>query len=305
MKQNTLKTIALALLILAAPGIQASERPNILITNDDGITTPGIQALVEAMSTIGNVLVAAPAANQSGTGSSITLKPIQDENGQWRVEPIKATRFERDDQFFGFAVEGTPADSIRFGFAAQAENGGVDLVVSGINKGSNLGEAVRLSGTIGAAMTAAARGVPAIAVSASTRTKDFGPAASIVSRLAQQVLKHGLPTGTLLSVNVPFNPKEGAVTAPNHYVGERSSRVREVIREGDNGEVFYELKFDGPKSDKKSKNNDSHYYSQEKRITITPIRLDWTDYKTMSELNYWNLDSIEETQSTQGGTTVK
>ena len=188
-----------------APQSQAQPPFRVLITNDDGIDADGIKALVEAFKPVATVVVAAPARNNSGAGQSVSFL-----SGKLRVEERPSA-----DGVKRYAVHGTPADSAIFGLLGPASDKPFDLVVSGINKGENVGEAVFLSGTVGAARQAALMGVPAIAVSRVYRPgmeMDYTLAARYTARLATELhRRHGQSSAHkqpyLLSVNVPAEPK--------------------------------------------------------------------------------------------------
>lgn len=163
----------------------------ILITNDDGIRAPGLAALVEALAPLGEITIVAPSANHSGTGHAITLSdPIYIE--QTQVAGRQAT-----------GLSATPATCVRVAFSKLLD-AKPDLVVSGVNRGSNFGLNAYISGTVGAAREAAMQGVPAIASSLDiTGHPDYGPAAAATAQVVEIVKKGGLPRGVFLNVNVP------------------------------------------------------------------------------------------------------
>lgn len=165
----------------------------ILVTNDDGIDSAGILALVQAMRGIGRVAVIAPDRQQSAVGHALTVS-----------SPLRATPFYRNGELFGHAINGTPADCVKLGISTLLD-AMPRLVVSGINHGANTAVNVLYSGTISAATEATMMSVPAIAVSIDTfaMSADCSVAARYASLIAQYVLDNGLPRGTLLNVNVP------------------------------------------------------------------------------------------------------
>ncbi len=188
-------------------------RPLILVTNDDGYRSEGIQVLAEALGRVGEVTIVAPANEASAIGHALTLRrPLRLEHISERV----------------LCVDGTPTDCVNVGIA-QVFKRLPDLVVSGINKGWNIGDDVTYSGTVSGAFEGALLGVPSIAVSLrSTRgTYDFSYSADIAATLADSMLKRPLPARTFLNVNVPKGqPKGWRVTVQakrNHVtsVGER------------------------------------------------------------------------------------
>jgi 5'-nucleotidase len=160
----------------------------ILLTNDDGIYSSGLTALEESLAPVGNVFTVAPDREMSATSHRITLhRPL-------RYEQIGSKRY---------AVEGSPADCIILGCLRILKHRPA-LVISGVNRGLNLGDDINYSGTVSAAFEAALQGIPAIAVStfAAERT-DFKSAARVTARLALRVIEHGLPPDVVLNVNFP------------------------------------------------------------------------------------------------------
>jgi 5'-nucleotidase len=171
--------------------------PTILVTNDDGIHAPGLNALADAVRPLGDVLIVAPHQESSAIGHALTLRrPLRlDVHGPNR-----------------YAVDGTPTDCVNIAVAVLLEGRLPDLVVSGINTGWNLGDDVTYSGTVSGALEAALLGVPGIAVSLKRTpdwTFDFGPSAAIAHELAARVLRHRLPERTFLNVNVPLGTPKG------------------------------------------------------------------------------------------------
>src|SRR5580692_3187545 len=163
--------------------------PHILITNDDGIHAPGLRALVDALKDEATLTVVAPSRERSAAAQSLTLR-----------QPIYMDQIAANE----YSIEGTPADAVILAFNAILKEK-PDLVVSGINRGGNMGENIYYSGTVGAAMEGAINRVPSIAVSVAypSREADFAPAARFTRSLAPLILREGLPRGVMLNVNVP------------------------------------------------------------------------------------------------------
>jgi 5'-nucleotidase len=185
------------------------KKPMILVANDDGIFSPGIKALAFAMREVGDVFVVAPDVEQSAVGHSITVRrPL-------RFKHTKAAGF---GDIPAYRVDGTPADCVVLG---AFNLGTPDLVVSGINIGSNLGYDLTHSGTVAAALEGTSLGIPSIAFSVRTGEDDldFAHAAAYAPRLARAVLERGLPPKTLLNVNFPIGKPKGVRVAPQggHY----------------------------------------------------------------------------------------
>ncbi len=173
----------------------------VLVSNDDGIFSPGIRALALAMCEIADtVIMVAPDVEQSASGHAITLR---------RPLRYKKTTLENmPDHLEAYRVDGTPADCVMLGIHNGSKP---DIVVSGINLGSNLGFDVTSSGTVAAAMEGASMGIPAIAFSQQLGEDelDFSHAAKFAARLAPQVVKNGLPAQTLINVNFPIGKPKG------------------------------------------------------------------------------------------------
>jgi 5'-nucleotidase len=172
------------------------EKPTILVTNDDGITAPGIRNLVEAMRPFGNVIVVAPDSPQSAMGHAITI------NRPLRLDKVQV--FEGIDSW---QCSGTPVDCVKLA-VNQILHRKPDLCVSGVNHGSNSSINVIYSGTMSAAMEGAIEGIPSIGFSLLDYSlqADFGPARKIIEKIVKNVLKIGLPENTLLNVNIPKLP---------------------------------------------------------------------------------------------------
>ena len=172
----------------------------ILVINDDGITAPGIWAAVRALRRVGEVVVVAPDRQQSGVGASLTLHaPVK--AGEWTVEPEFRANGDGLHPVSAFSVEGTPGDSCILALETLVED--VDLVVSGINAGSNVGSDVMVSGTVGGAVQSFVRGINTIAISvaAVTNTK-YDIAQKILEPLADKFMDHTGET-LFLNVNIP------------------------------------------------------------------------------------------------------
>ena len=177
----------------------------ILVTNDDGINSPGLAALADALRTIGEVTVVAPDTERSAVGHSITI-----------THPLRVKEVRRGGDIFGYAVNGTPADCIKIALGAIMDYQ-TDLVVAGINQGLNTGTNIMYSGTVSGAMEGAILGLPALAVSTemneSTDNYDnidigaFSFSAAFTVQLAGAVMERGLPERTLLNINIPSRPK--------------------------------------------------------------------------------------------------
>lgn len=246
---------------------------NILLTNDDGIHAPGMKALIAAMPKGVNVTVAAPATERSASGHSITL------GQRLRVEDLSAGGVRK------FAVHGTPADCVKFALAG-IPNFKPDLLVSGINQGANTGVSVYYSGTISAAREGFINQIPAVAVSlCSCSSTDFEASMDITRRLVEGYLAGRFPLNVMLSVNVPplaaKDIRGVRITKQAH-----SHFIEELIpeKEHDGKKIFTlagEIEIYEPDgaSDEEA--------VVEGYISITPLKLDLTDYRHIKSLEDW------------------
>ena len=187
--------------------------PHILITNDDGIHAPGLRALVDALKEDAKITVVAPSHERSASAQALTLR-----------QPIYMDQIAANE----YSIEGTPADAVILAFNAILPEK-PDLVVSGINRGANMGENIYYSGTVGAAMEGAINRVPSIAISVAYRSKeiDFRPAAEFARSLIPIVLTEKLPPGILLNVNVPQIWK-----GPVRFTKQSSKITRNLLQPG-------------------------------------------------------------------------
>ncbi|HEX5003052.1 MAG TPA: 5'/3'-nucleotidase SurE [Bacteroidia bacterium] len=174
----------------------STDKPVILVTNDDGITAPGLRALAESMSQIGEVVVVAPDSPQSAMGHAITIG-----------KPLRLDKVKYHGEFLGYQCSGTPVDCVKLA-VNKILHRKPDLCVSGINHGSNSSINVIYSGTMSAAMEGAIEGIPSIGFSLNNYSMeaDFTASAHFSRIIASKVIKHGIPENTLLNVNLPDLP---------------------------------------------------------------------------------------------------
>lgn len=259
-------------------------RPLILVSNDDGYDSPGIYALVMSLRRIADVVVCAPATQQSAVGHAITVQT-----------PLRARPIDRGPHFTGWAVEGTPADSVKLGVSTLLKRK-PDLVVSGINHGMNTSINVIYSGTVSAATEGAILGIPAIAMSLASHslTADMSAAAAFARKIAAEVLKRGLPKGTLLNVNVPDVPpgaiKGVAVTRQGRSWWDDGFEARRDPV----GRDYYWLvgKYvwdDNPLADDIALRGNI--------ISVTPLHYSLTDDQLFSDMQTWNIGKLHPKKS--------
>jgi len=181
-----------------------TDQPLILLTNDDGIDAPGLRALYDAVAPLGRIEVVAPARQRSAVSHAISV-----------YQELLCTRvFDEAGRPWGYALDGMPADCVKLAVSRLLDRK-PDLVISGINPGANLGNNILYSGTASAAREAAMYGLPSLAVSVQLHPAkypalpNFASAAAYLRRLVPEVLRHGLPIGTLLNINTPnLSPEE-------------------------------------------------------------------------------------------------
>jgi 5'-nucleotidase len=175
------------------------QRPVILVTNDDGITAPGLHALVDAVKDLGDILVVAPDSPQSGMGHAITLN-----------RPLRLDKVDVHGEHDWYQCSGTPVDCVKLAID-KLLHFKPDLCLSGVNHGSNSSINVIYSGTMSAAMEGAIEGIPSAGFSLLNYSldADFTAAKAVARKVAQNIIANGLPTGSLLNVNIPYLPLDG------------------------------------------------------------------------------------------------
>lgn len=248
----------------------------ILLTNDDGIYAPGLLALKRELEILGDVYAVAPDRPRSATGHSITLH-----------KPLRVSRIELADGSTGYATNGTPSDCIVLALAAVLDDD-PDLVVSGINPGPNLGEDLSYSGTVSAAMEGAICGFPSFAISlAGEDVFDFHAAAKFAVRLASKIHQNSLPKDMLLNVNVPALPEGEIAGVSITRQAKRRYRGRIETRIDPRGREYYWL--GGELLDEEPPEGTDVDAIQHNQISVTPIQLDFTEYRFMDELRTWQI----------------
>lgn len=249
----------------------------ILLTNDDGIHAKGLWALYKRFSGNHDVTVIAPDRERSGVGHGITLN-----------EPLRSTYVEVNGGYKGYAVSGTPADCIKLGVLEILDER-PDIVISGINQGINVGVSINYSGTAAAAKEASLYGMAAIAVSIQgTEVNSYDDTAFFIEVLSKKVFEKGLPFGTFLNVNIPdMLVKETAGLRFSKLGVKLSSEYFEKRVDPRNHTYYWQgcdSKFLDQSPDVDSADIRNNY------ISITPIKCDMTDYKTLEDLQNWNIE---------------
>lgn len=253
---------------------------HILVSNDDGINAEGIYALVQSLKKIAEVTVVAPASQQSAVGHAITVN-----------YPLRAIPFHKNSDFFGYAVEGTPADCVKLGakFLVKEKP---DMVISGINHGSNTAINIIYSGTVSAATEGMILGIPSIAVSlTSYQSQDFSYAAEFAARLALLVAERGLPPKTLLNVNVPAVPAEQirGVKITKQGISTWEDRF-DVRRDPANREYFW---LTGNMNIKDTDPDSDQIAVGENYVSITPVKYELTDSDLLRQMQEWGIEGLK------------
>lgn len=245
----------------------------ILVTNDDGIQAKGMRALVDAVSGFGNVSIMAPAFGRSGSSHAITLD-----------KPLKITKVHYDPLREAYACSGTPVDCIKM--ATGVVGFKPDLVVSGINHGSNSSVSVLYSGTLAAAMEAAIQGYQSIAFSLMdfSPDADFTPCIPIIHKIVNYVLENPLPPMSLLNVNIPKLPlneiKGIKVTrqSKGKFIEEFEKRV------DPHGRSYYWLCGYLNLQENEDSLDYDEYYLKQGYVSVMPVQLDMTHYELKNQL---------------------
>ncbi len=251
----------------------------ILVSNDDGIDSKGIAVLKEALEEIAEVTVVAPRTEQSAVGHGITMQI-----------PLRVQEYYKNGNFFGYSVDGTPADCIKMGIRNIMKES-PDLVISGINNGSNTAINIIYSGTVSAAREAAIMDVPAIAVSVTShKPKHFEYAAKVAKMLARKVREHKMPVGTMLNVNVPDAAEEEIKGILITKQGKSKWDDTYERRVDPYGRAYYWLIGEMVEVDK---DLDVDQVAIKKNfVSVTPIHFDLTDYDTFKEMKNWDIEKV-------------
>ena len=261
----------------------------VLLTNDDGIEAEGLQALRRALQRLDGIELAviAPDGNRSAMARSITTR-----------RPLWVQEVEFGDGTVGYATDGTPVDCVRLANLGLVERFEAELVVSGINHGSNLGDDITYSGTVAAALEAIVLGLPGIAVSQQSSAReldfrvgtgfDFSVAASFTANLVAELENTPLPAGTLLNVNVPGAHPAGVEVA---RLGKRVYQDELSLVDEDGAERRL-YKIYGEASPGRNEAGTDLAAVAQGKIAVTPVHFDLTDREGMSVLERYNLERL-------------
>ena len=262
----------------------------VLLTNDDGIEADGLQALRRALLGVPGIELAviAPDSNRSAIGRGITTR-----------RPLWVQDVDFGDGTVGYATDGTPVDCVRFAALGLVEGFTADLIVSGINHGSNLGDDITYSGTVAAALEGVVLGLPAVAVSQQSAARemdfrlgerfDFEAAAAFTARVVAEIEDVPLPSGTLLNINVPAGKIGGVEVA---RLGKRIYRDQLSLEEEESGRKRYRIYGDAP--DYHHEKGTDLAAIADRHIAVTPLHFDLNAEHGMEALRDYDLAALLE-----------
>ncbi|MDT0558480.1 5'/3'-nucleotidase SurE [Ichthyenterobacterium sp. W332] len=256
-----------------------SKRPLILVTNDDGITAPGVRALIEVVKPLGDVVVVAPDSPQSGMGHAITI------NSTLFVEKIS----EEGSEIEEYSCSGTPADCVKLAIN-EILNRRPDLCVSGINHGSNASINVIYSGTMSAAIEAGIEGIPAIGFSLLDYnwSADFTSAKYFARKIVENAINEGIPDDVILNVNFPNLPEKDIKGIKICRQARANWKEEFDKRQNPMGKDYYWLTGKFVNMDK---GQDTDIYAlQNGYVSVVPVQFDLTAHHCIQQLNSWNLN---------------
>jgi 5'-nucleotidase len=261
----------------------------ILVTNDDGIESPGLRALVLALQPLARVTVLAPDHNWSAAGHTKTMhKPLRVSPYAFECAPPDAQHNPQTERLEAFTTTGAPSDCVALALLGILSRR-PDLVVSGINQGANLGHDLTYSGTVAAAMEAVIFGLPAVAVSLdSYESPDFGFAAQVAARVVSQVLERGLPPETFLNVNIPHRSPHEVAGVAITSLGRRVYRDVLIERADPRGRPYYWIGGEPPTGHQDE--GTDIWAVANGRVSVTPVHLDMTSHELISELRTWKFE---------------
>lgn len=258
----------------------SKERPLILVSNDDGITAPGIRALVEAVQPLGDVVIVAPDSPQSGMGHAVTIsKPL-------RLDQIRTDIY---GELQAWQCSGTPADCVKLA-VSKVLHRKPDLLVSGINHGSNSSINVIYSGTMSAAVEGAIESIPSVGFSLLDYSydADFSYAKKVANTVAKNILTNGLPKGTLLNVNIPKlkEAESKGIKVCRQALAKWEEEFDE--RKDPNGRTYYWLTGKFVNYDKGEDTDE--WALQNGYVSLVPVHFDLTAHESIAFINQWNLN---------------
>lgn len=253
------------------------KRPLILLSNDDGYLAPGILFLIDVLRPFGDLVVVAPNSGRSGMSSAITVKV-----------PLNLNLVSNESGLQVYRSNGTPVDCVKLALNQLLVNRKPDLLVSGINHGTNSSVAIHYSGTMGAVLEACMNGIPAIGLSLDDHTidADFEPSRPYIRQLVEAVLEKGLPEGHCLNVNIPVVPQLKGIRLCRQAKGRWVEEFDE--RNHPHGGKYYWLTGHFQNNEPEAGDTDMHAMGQG-YISVVPSKIDMTAYTLLNEMKTWEL----------------
>jgi len=249
----------------------------ILVTNDDGVNSPGLFALIDMVRDYGNLIVVAPDTPNSGKSSSLTVE-----------NPIRLNKLKKEKDLMIYSCSGTPADCVKLALNHLFKDEYPSFVVSGINHGSNASINAMYSGTVGAALEGCVNGIPSIAYSITSHEEkiDFSNAIKFGRLIFNRVLENGLPDNICLNVNFPVGEIKDIIPC-RQSIGHWKEEFEH--RTDPNGREYFWLTGYFSNSEPASKDTDIAFLN-DGYATIVPTKTDFTDFETISRLKTWNYE---------------
>ncbi len=261
--------------------LMAKEKPLILVTNDDGITAPGIRHLIKLMKEIGEVVVVAPDSPQSGMGHAITVE------GHLYCDPVKLRTNETHKEF---SCSGTPADCVKIA-CQEVLKRQPDICVSGINHGSNSAINVIYSGTMSAAVEAGTTGIPAVGFSLLDYSweADFEPISKYIKTIVRNILEHGLPKGVVLNVNLPKLP-EAEIKGIKICRQSKAHWEEQFVKQTNpRGRAYYWPVGEFVNEENGSGKDTDEWALEHGYVSVVPVQFDLTAHTAIANIKSWEI----------------
>lgn len=253
------------------------KKMRILLCNDDGYQAPGINCLEQALKEVADIFIVAPDRNRSGASNSLTLD-----------RPLTVRSYKKN----AYYVNGTPTDCIHLALTGLFQDDLPDMVVSGINHGSNLGDDILYSGTVAAATQGRFLGLPSIAISMQEPAECFETAMHVIKKLVLNLRASPLPASTILNVNVPNVPLHELRGYEVTRFGTRHCSEKIIKQVDPRGHEIYWIGLPGPEQD--AGPGTDFYAIRSEKVSITPLSLDWTNYIAFEDISQWTSELNKE-----------
>lgn len=251
-----------------------NKKPLILITNDDGYQAKGIEALIDSVKDLGDIIVVAPDGPRSGMSSAITS-----------LQPLRVYLISESQNIKVYATTGTPVDCVKLGISELAERR-PDIVLSGVNHGSNAAVAVLYSGTMGAAIEGAVFKIPSIGFSLldHSRNADFTYSKKYIHSITKQVLEDGLPSGTCLNVNIPKGDDIKGIRVCRQTSGQW---VNEFMQSKDGADKDIYWLTGNFENDEPSDEMTDEWALANRYVSVVPVKVDMTNHDLIASIKSW------------------